>query len=324
MKILGASVLVATTTGLALFLGIGCAAGEAGPAKPAAVTKAGPAGPPAGIGRRDNAQTIGPYKSGALTLVAHQSAEYSATVNSWIIEGPTEMGLVDAQLVMPEGERLVELLRARNKRLAWVWITHAHPDHYAGLQAVAAAFPGVPLRARPATVTEAPALLREYDAPLQRFFPGEMTTQPVALTAFDGDALEVDGVSIQIVDLTGGEHTSTTALVIPSSRAMLIADLVYHRVHPWLNELDTDGVLRHVDALALRDDVDTFYPGHGEPFDKAYLPVYRKYVLDFLADAKVAKDANDLVLRTWQRYPDWRTMAGLRFSAAAHIQARKK
>jgi hypothetical protein len=54
------------------------------------------------------------------------------------------------------------------------------------------------------------------------------------------------------------------------------------------------------------------------------LPVYRKYVLDFLADAKVAKDANDLVLRTWQRYPDWRTMAGLRFSAAAHIQARKK
>ena len=35
-----------------------------------------------------------------------------------------------------------------------------------------------------------------------------------------------------------------------------------------------------------------------------------------------ATDADDLVDRIWRSHQDWRTMAGLRFSAAAHIKAR--
>jgi glyoxylase-like metal-dependent hydrolase (beta-lactamase superfamily II) len=278
--------------------------------------------PPPGIGRRDDAATLGPFAAGKLTLTAHKSAEYSATVNSWLVEGPTEVGLVDAQLVMPEAGRVVELLRSKGKRLAWVWITHGHPDHFGGLEAIAAAFPDVPLLARPQTTREAPELLKKYEAPLERFFPGEMTRSLPPLTPYEDAALHVDGEELRIVELEGGEHGSSTALLIAPARAMLIADLVYNRVHPWLNELDVEGVLRHVDALAAMDGVDTFYPGHGEPFGKDYLPAYRSYVTSFLEDTKVAKDAEDLVNITWRKHRDWRTMAGLRFSAAAHIEAR--
>ena len=41
-----------------------------------------------------------------------------------------------------------------------------------------------------------------------------------------------------------------------------------------------------------------------------------------MSEVAQAKDADDLILRVWRRHPDWRTMAGLRFSARAHIDAR--
>jgi len=116
------------------------------PAKPAESEAAtAPAGPPPGIGRRDNATVLGPFGEGPLTLRAHQSAEYSATVNSWLLETPTEVAVVDAQLVMPEGRALAELVRSTGKKLAWVFITHGHPDHYAGLEALMTEFPDTPV-----------------------------------------------------------------------------------------------------------------------------------------------------------------------------------
>lgn len=288
------------------------------PAAPAA-----PEGPPPGIGRRDNATTQGPFGGGPLEFRAHLSAEYSATVNSWLLEGPTELGLVDAQLVVPEAEKVVALIRARGKKLAWIWITHAHPDHHAGLEAIAAAFPDVPILAHPTTAARAPELLKKFEAPLQKFFPGEMARGPGKIAAHAGDALTLDGQAIKIHVFEGGEHELQTALEVPAMRALFIADLVYNRVHPWLNELDTDGVLAHVDRLAGMTEIDTFYPGHGEPFGKDYLPVYAAYVREFLAEAAAAADAEALIRRMWSLHKDWRTMAGLRFSANAHVDARR-
>lgn len=309
---------------VSLALVFGCTSGCASSKRPATADAGAKSdGPPAGIGRRDNATTLGPFGGDPLTFTAHLSAEYSATVNSWILEGPTELGLLDAQLIMPEAEKVVALVKQRGKKLAWVWISHAHPDHYAGLEAIAAAFPGVPLLAHPRTVERAPEILKKFDAPLQKFFPGEMTRGTVALTPHTGDTLTLDGQTIHIRVFEGGEHELTTALEVPTMKALFIADLVYNRVHPWINELDTDNVLAHVDRLAAMSEVETFYPGHGEPFKRDYLPTYSKYVRDFLEEVPRAKDGADLIDRVWRRYPDWRTMAGLRFSANAHIDARE-
>ena len=308
------------SSSLALALGAACASPQPAVSPPSTVAATGAADEPApGIGRRDDAAVLGPFGTGPITLIAHQSAEYSAKVNSWLIEGPTEIGLVDAQLVLPEAEKVVELIKSRGKKLAWVFVTHAHPDHYVGLEAIAKAFPDTPRYARPETTVEAPALFRLYEQPLQRFYKGQLPTTPATLTPFTDRTLRVDGVDVNIIDLKGGEHTTSTMLHLPSMRALLVADLVYNRVHPWTNGLDTTGILHQLDELEARTDIDVFYPGHGEPFTKPYIAEYRSYIVDFLADVAVAKDSKDLILTTWRRHRDWRTLAGLRFSAEAHI-----
>lgn len=317
-----------STVLLALLTLAACAKAPAEPTKvpevPAPSAKADADMPPEGLGKRDDAKTLGPYaEDGPVMLLAHESAEYSATVNSWLIEGPTEIGLVDAQMVIPEAEAVVRLVKSRNKPLAWVWITHAHPDHYAGLSVIAKAFPEVKLLAHPETAKNAPELRMRFDEPLNRFFPGIMA-QPAELTPYEGESLGVDGVEVRIQTFVGGEHGLSTALLIPELKAMLIADLVYNRVHPWLNEMDVDTLLAHVETLASTEGVETFYPGHGEPFGKDYLPTYVQYVDDFLAEVPLADSQADLVARVWRRYRDWHTMAGLRFSATAHMKARRE
>lgn len=97
--------------------------------------------------------------------------------------------------------------------------------------------------------------------------------------------------------------------------------MAYNHVHPWLNELRFSGVRAHVDALRALPDVDTLYPGHGAPMSKPQLDEYVAYVDEFLAVAATAPDAKTIIDAMSTKHPDYVTPAGLRFSAAAYVEA---
>ena len=90
-----------------------CASDEAArqkePAKPVAEQVADEQ-PPAGIGKKDDAKLLGPYETpSALTVQGYKSSEANGTVNSWLLMGQTDAALIDAQLVLSEGEHVVEM-----------------------------------------------------------------------------------------------------------------------------------------------------------------------------------------------------------------------
>jgi glyoxylase-like metal-dependent hydrolase (beta-lactamase superfamily II) len=280
---------------------------------------------PPGMGSRTDGKVIGPYATGgSLELRAYSSAEYAGSVNSWLLVGAEEAALVDTQLLATEAAHVVEMVKAVGKPLKWIWVTHGHPDHHGGLEVVARAFPDVPILAHPTTAKRAPEIFNQFHRNLEDFFPGEVASAAVTPQAHEGDTLSVGGVDLRILTFADGEHEFTTALHIPSMQALLCGDLVYNKVHPWLNELKVDGVFAHLDQLEAMAEVETFYPGHGEPFGKGYIPTYRKYVQEFLADVPRATDKEHLTTLVWRRYRDWRTLAGLRFSAVAHLKARRE
>jgi glyoxylase-like metal-dependent hydrolase (beta-lactamase superfamily II) len=295
--------------------------------EPAAEAQAKPKGPPAGIGKTDDAALLGPFApptDGGLTVQGYKSSEANGTVNSWLLMGETDAALIDAQLVLSEGQHVADVIKRSGKNLKWVWITHGHPDHSTGLAKIVAAFPDAKVLAHPRVAENAGRLFEQYKKPLNRFFPGDIPEAPVVPTAHEGDTLELEGVTVKILEFEEGETDFTTALLVPSLSAVFAADMVYHRVHPWLNELRVDGVREHVDALDAMEGVTTIYPGHGEPLGKDYLDEYRAYLDFFMSQVPEAKDSNDLIRRVWAKNPDWRSMAGLRFSAAAHIGQRDK
>lgn len=261
-------------------------------------------------------------EGGPLTIGIFRSAERTASVNSYLLMGAEEAILVDAQLVDSEARRLVDWVRGTGKRLTTVYVTHGHPDHFMGLRVVAEAFPEARILARPRVAENMPVLFERYRAPLNRFFPGDVADGVVTPERFEGDTLELDGTEIRILELEEGEADLLTMLHIPSMRALFCADVVYHDVHPWLNELRVDGVLEHVERVRAME-LDWIYPGHGDPVRPEYLDTYVEYVRTFVSMAQTAESAPALIEAMLQRYPSWRTEAGLRFSAQAHLEARR-
>jgi glyoxylase-like metal-dependent hydrolase (beta-lactamase superfamily II) len=69
-----------------------------------------------------------------------------------LIHGPTEAALVDPPITIAQTAALANWIEAKGKRLACIYITHWHADHWLGTSGLAARFPGVVVYARQATV----------------------------------------------------------------------------------------------------------------------------------------------------------------------------
>ncbi len=257
-----------------------------------------------------------------LSVTTHASSEGNGSVNSYLLTGRDAALLIDTQLVLSETAVLIETIRASGKKLETIWITHAHPDHFMGIAQLTEAFPEANVLARPDVAEQMPELFDRFEKPLNKFFPGDVAASVPSPVAYDGDTLELEGVEIRILDFEGGESESTTALMVPSLQALFCADMVYNHVHPWLNELRIEGVLDHVEQVRSLDGVETIYPGHGAPMSKADLDGYVQYVETFVDEVEAAPNSDGLIETMLAHYPDYKTQAGLRFSAGAHIAAR--
>jgi glyoxylase-like metal-dependent hydrolase (beta-lactamase superfamily II) len=300
---------------LAVAVSLACASGAKNTKEDAP-----PAAPPAPAA--PEAKAAPPPAPRKLEVTAYNSSAPNASVNSYLLTGEREALLIDAQLVNSEATQLAALIRKSGKKLTTIFITHPHPDHFMGLQVLQKEFPDARIVARQSVGEAMPALFKQYEAPLNRFFPGDVASGVVPPSPIEGDTLKLEGFELRILDFQGGESSATSAVYVPSLEAVFCADMAYNKVHPWLNEMRIDGVLQQVDALAAMPDVDTLYPGHGPPMAKADLQPYKDYIAKFLETVASAKDSEDVIARMKAAYPDYQTEAGLRFSANAHVAAR--
>ena len=69
-----------------------------------------------------------------------------------LIHGPTEAALVDPPITVAQTAALGDWIEAHGRRLAYIYITHWHADHWLGTSELVARFPGAVVYASPATV----------------------------------------------------------------------------------------------------------------------------------------------------------------------------
>src|ERR1700680_4381516 len=82
-------------------------------------------------------------------------------VNSVIVEGVHEVMLVDAQLTKTSAEKVLQQIQETKKPLSIIYITHAHADHFLGLEVFKDAYPGARIIATSAVVDRINKVYRE-------------------------------------------------------------------------------------------------------------------------------------------------------------------
>ena len=241
--------------------------------------------------------------------------DWSPIASTLICAGNSAV-LVDTAITVKQNNDLADwvdsLLQARKLRLATIYITHGHADHFLGLSILHSRFPGVKVVATKRTVEHMkqqiePAFFRSF---WQKFFPNQLPEPVMTAEALPkNNQFELEGHIMQAVDVGHTDTTDTTVLWVPDLKLAVCGDVVYGDVHQYLVEANTRekrmewiAALEKVKALGP----ETVVAGHKRPggLDGVYnLDASIEYIRDFqdLIDGGVY-DAKVLYERMMEKY----------------------
>ena len=219
--------------------------------------------------------------------------------------------LVDCLITQQEGRKLAAWVKSLGREPGYVYITHPHADHFLGLPEILAAFP----HARPVALAESIPAMEEQISPGYMqvwggFFPGQLTTSPVAPAALAGTTVPVGG-SVATVIPVGVTDTGHSSVVhVPGLSLVVSGDVVYNQTHMWMRGSTPDSRAswaRALDAVAALD-ADTVIAGHRNPAavdDDARRQIgdCRRYLADFEDALERSSAPAELIDRMTDTYP---------------------
>src|SRR6202045_340235 len=122
-----------------------------------------------------------------LSIKVFTSPDDQFWVNSAIIEGTDEVMLVDAQLTKTNAEKVLQEIKETNKPLSLIYITHAHADHFLGLEVFKEAYPGVRIIAPSAVVDRINKVYQEKIDKWKQILGSGATSHTVSISKVDGN-----------------------------------------------------------------------------------------------------------------------------------------
>lgn len=228
-----------------------------------------------------------------------------------LVYGPTEAILIDGGFTFSDGAAAVDAIRASGKKLTTIYVSQSDPDYYFSLAPIKAAFPDALVIASRTTIGHINANVQKK---LDTWRPQLKDNGPqtladlVAIEAFDGDALSVDGERVEIVSIDG--LANRRYLWVPLLDAVFGGVLVFSGVHVWTADTATAELratwVRALDAMAARQPA-VVVAGHmrpDSPTDAAAIAYTRAYLLAFDEELAKAPTSAELIAAMTARYPD--------------------
>ena len=244
-----------------------------------------------------------------LQLKVVTSSEGSLYANFTLIMGETDMVLVDAPFTRSDAHRLVAEILETGKNLKYLYVTHDHPDHFFSMEVITQAFPDVEVISDAQVVDD---IWRSIPLKIKRWGPmlaDNGPRYPVAPTALDGNSFTLEGHEIQVLGPMQGDHHHATALYVPSLKALIAGDLVFHGIHLWLGESLAPNYQAWLDSMDLMIalEPEIVVAGHKIPHledDPSSLAFTRQYLVDFSRLAKQVNSSEQLIAQIRALYPN--------------------
>jgi glyoxylase-like metal-dependent hydrolase (beta-lactamase superfamily II) len=233
----------------------------------------------------------------------------SSPLATTLILGERDAVLVDPAFTREQVQRVGDWVERSGKRLAYIYATHGHGDHWFGTDLLMRRFPEAVPYATAGTIRMMHEQATEARKQWDRDFPGLIPESPVVYQVIPGDGFELEDHPIVAIETGHTDTDDTTVLHVPSISLVVAGDVAYNGVHQYLLESAGGGIVAWLTAI---DTVAALRPtaviaGHKNrdlPDDPAILEQTRHYLLNarrLLAEKPKPREFYDQML---DLYPD--------------------
>jgi glyoxylase-like metal-dependent hydrolase (beta-lactamase superfamily II) len=218
------------------------------------------------------------------TAEVHRVAGTRMAVNAYVVEGAEGLVVVDGMLTVSDALAVRTRIAALKKPVLGAIVTHAHPDHYAGMSEILRGLdvPIVSTQAVRETIVRddatkdaivGPMMAAEW--PAMRVFPNRDLAS--------GSTVEFGDLLFRVDDVGPAESPADSTWTL-GEHAIFVGDLVYAGMHAYLADGYAAEWLACIDRLERSTASDTtLYVGHGAPGSKALFETQRRYITTFTA-----------------------------------------
>ncbi len=225
--------------------------------------------------------------------------------NAVLLTGEQEALLIDTAFTLPDTEAIVQAVERSGKSLRSLLVSHAHPDHYFGIDRVREAFPGVEAYARRSVIEQ----LSEFRAKIlhwQELYAGEIPATLRLPEPLEGGSVSLEDAAIELIDLYMIESLHATAFYLPSEKTLVAADLVFANAHHYMSDVgDPDTWIAELERVRHGYDIERVIPGHGPPGGPELFDRSIAYLTDWKEVARPGARFVDIAREMTGRYPDY-------------------
>jgi glyoxylase-like metal-dependent hydrolase (beta-lactamase superfamily II) len=246
--------------------------------------------------------------------------------NSIIIEGTHEVMLVDAQLTKTNAEKVLQAIRATQKPLSIIYITHEHADHFLGLEVFKEAYPTARVLANSNVVDRINKVYQEKIDKWKGLLGSDAASHVVVISKYDDNFIRFDESKIEILKNVQGDTDANTMLWLPGQKALIAGDVLFNDMHVYTAETDVAARKRWLDSLQKIRELEpaVVIPGHskvGAPIDATTAVAFtEKYLLIFEQELKKAKEPDDLIKAMKENFPSADLSLAIERGAKANVK----
>src|SRR6476660_5846671 len=217
---------------------------------------------------------------GSVKIHSYLSPADGLQVNTQMIEGPNAVVIFDGQLLLPYADEVASYVQALGKPVDRIILSHAHTDHWGGLQVLTERFSGARVFALDGIAdqvrTRGPARLDG----LRRTYGDKVATRiTVPTETITEGPQRIDGVTYDFKRFVDAESDLQLAALLPEQKVLMAFDLVFSpNQHAFTGANHFDHWMIVLESLKALQGYDTIIIGHDTPVSRSAIDSTMTYV----------------------------------------------
>ena len=197
-----------------------------------------------------------------------------------MIEGPNAVVIFDSQLLLPYAGEVASYVQTLGKPVDRIILSHAHTDHWGGLQVLTEHFPGIRVFALEGIADQIRAAGPARLDGLRKNYGDKAASKVTVPTETIGEGLQrIDGVTYDFRRFVDAESDLQLAALLPEQKVMLAFDLVFSpKQHVFTGGKHPDHWLTALESLKALQGYDTIIIGHDTPVDRSAIDSTMIYI----------------------------------------------